>query len=133
MVVLMLNKARLIGRLGNNPEMRYLPNGTPCCRVRLATSRRWKDKSGERKEDTQWHRVVAYGRIAEIMSEYLRKGSLISVEGRIDYSSYDKDGVTCYSTDIVLEELLMLDSKSGAPSKSDGSESQQDYDDEMPF
>lgn len=138
----MLNKVMLIGSLGADPETRYMPSGGAVTTIRLATSRRWKDKqSGERKEETEWHRVVFYNRIAEIAGEYLKKGSKIYVEGRIRTSSYDKDGEKRYSTDIIAEEMNMLDTKGGdkpasAPQQSKKTEKAEEapyFDDDIPF
>jgi single-strand DNA-binding protein len=114
----MLNKVILIGRLGVDPEIRCLPSGGQVTNARLATSRRWKDKqTGERKEETEWHRLVFYARLAEIAGEYLKKGSQIYVEGRIKTTKWQgQDGQDRYSTDIVVEEMHMLDGKQSGDS-----------------
>ncbi len=109
----MLNRVMLIGRLGFDPEVRYLPSGDAITNIRMATSRRWKDKNGERKEDTEWHRVVFFGGLGKIAGEYLKKGSLVYVAGRIRTNQWEKDGVKHYTTEIIAEEMQMLDSKSG--------------------
>lgn len=111
----MLNKVTLIGRLGADPEVRYMPNGGAVTTIRLATSRRWKDKqSGERKEETEWHRVVFFTRLAEIAGEYLKKGSQLYVEGRIRTQKWQgQDGQDRYTTEIIAEEMHMLDTRSG--------------------
>ncbi|MFK5950861.1 MAG: single-stranded DNA-binding protein, partial [Methylococcales bacterium] len=111
----MLNKVTLIGRLGADPEVRYMPSGGAVTNINLATSRRWKDKqSGERREETEWHRIVFFNRIAEVAGEYLRKGSLIYVEGRIRTRKWqDQNGQDRYTTEIIAEQMQMLDSKSG--------------------
>jgi single-strand DNA-binding protein len=111
----MLNKVTLIGRLGADPEVRYLPSGGAVTTIRLATSRRWKDKqTNERKEETEWHRVVFFARLAEIAGEYLKKGSQVYVEGRIRTQKWQgQDGQDRYTTEIVAEEMHMLDSRSG--------------------
>jgi single-strand DNA-binding protein len=144
----MLNKVILIGRLGVDPEIRYLPSGGQVTNARLATSRRWKDKqSGERKEETEWHRLVFYARLAEIAGEYLKKGSQIYVEGRIKTTKWQgQDGQDRYSTDIVVEEMHMLDGKQSGDSQDQPAKSTQqrpsqaaqapnydDYSDEIPF
>jgi len=110
----MLNKVQLIGRLGADPEIKYMQNGGQVTHVRLATSRRWKDKqTGERKEETEWHRVVFFTRLAEIAGEYLKKGSQVYIEGRIRTTKWQgQDGQDKYTTEIVAEEMHMLDSKS---------------------
>jgi single-strand DNA-binding protein len=115
----MLNKVMLIGNLGADPEVRYMPSGDAVTNVRLATSRRWKDKqTGENKEMTEWHRVVFFNiggfKLAEIAGQYLKKGSKIYVEGRLQTRKWqDKDGKDQYSTEIVGEQMQMLDSKGG--------------------
>lgn len=108
-----VNKVILIGNLGKDPEVRYMPNGAAVANFSIATSRRWKDKhSGERQEETEWHRVVAYERTAEVVGEYLKKGQPVYVEGRIKTRKYnDKEGVTRYSTEIIVEQLTLLGSR----------------------
>ncbi len=107
----MINKVILIGNLGGDPDLRYTPGGTPVCKFSLATTRKWKDGQGNQQEKTAWHRLVAWRKLAEICSQYLTKGSRIYVEGELDYGSYEKDGVTHYTTDIVLHEMKMLGGK----------------------
>jgi single-strand DNA-binding protein len=111
----MLNKVILIGNLGADPEVRFMPSGGSVATVRLATTRRWKDRqTGDRKEDTEWHRVVFFNRLAEIAGEYLKKGSQIYVEGRIRTQKWQgQDGQDRYTTEIVGEEMHMLGSRSG--------------------
>ncbi|MGR9051849.1 MAG: single-stranded DNA-binding protein [Gammaproteobacteria bacterium] len=123
----MLNKVMLIGRLGADPEVRYLPSGGAVTTIRLATSRRWKDRqTGERKEETEWHRVVFFTRLAEIAGEYLKKGSLVYVEGRIRTQKWQgQDGQDRYTTEIVAEGMNMLDSRSGGTASY--SDNQQSY------
>ncbi len=106
-----LNKAELIGHLGADPEVRYLPDGTPTVTVSIATTSRWKDKTGAAKEKTEWHRVVFFRKLAEIVAEYIKKGSHIYVEGRLQTRAWEKDGVTHYTTEIVANNLEMLDKK----------------------
>ena len=114
----MLNKVMLIGRLGADPEVRYMPSGDAITSIRLATSRRWKDRNtGERKEETEWHRVVFFGGLAKIAGEYLKKGSQAYVEGRIRTQKWQgQDGQDRYTTEIVADEMHMLDSRSGGTS-----------------
>ena len=108
----MVNKALLIGRLGADPEVRYTPDGTMVTNFRLATDLQWKDKNGEKIQKTEWHRIVAYGKLAEICSNYLSKGKLIFIEGRIQTRSWeDKDGVKRSTTEIVAANMQMLDSR----------------------
>ena len=111
----MLNKVTLIGNLGADPEIRYMPTGDAVANITLATSTRWKDKqTGERKEATEWHRVVFFRRLAEIAGEYLKKGSQIYVEGHLRTRKWqDQAGLDRYTTEIVADELHMLGSRSG--------------------
>ncbi|MGZ4960525.1 MAG: single-stranded DNA-binding protein, partial [Methylomonas sp.] len=111
----MLNKVMLIGNLGADPEVRYMPSGDAITNVRLATTRRWKDRNtNERKEETEWHRVVFFGQLAKIAGEYLKKGSQIYVEGRIRTQKWQgQDGQDRYTTEIVAESMNMLGSRSG--------------------
>ena len=110
-----VNKVILIGNLGKDPEVRYAANGSAICNITLATSRVSKDKtSGERQEQTEWHRVVFFDRLAEIAGEYLKKGKSIYVEGRLQTRKWtDKEGVERYSTEIVANELTMLGGREG--------------------
>jgi single-strand DNA-binding protein len=108
----MVNKAILIGRLGKDPEVRYTPDGTMITNFNLATDEQWKDKNGEKVQKTEWHRIVTFGKLAEICGNYLVKGKLIFVEGRIQTRSWeDKDGVKRYTTEIIASNMQMLDSK----------------------
>ncbi|NOQ63466.1 MAG: single-stranded DNA-binding protein [Methyloprofundus sp.] len=109
----MLNKVTLIGNLGADPEIRYMPTGGAVANVSLATTFRWKDKqTGERKENTEWHRVVFFNRLAEIVGEYLRKGSQVYIEGRLQTRKWqDQSGQDRYTTEIVATEMQMLGSK----------------------
>jgi len=103
-----INKVILVGNLGADPEMRYTPSGTAVCRLNVATSRRYTDKQGNRQEETAWHRVEAWGKLAEICGQYLSKGRQVYIEGRLKYGSYEKEGVKHYTTDIVAENMQML-------------------------
>jgi single-strand DNA-binding protein len=111
----MLNKVTLIGNLGADPEIKFMPSGGSVANIRLATTRRWKDKqTGDRKEATEWHRVVFFNRLAEIAGEYLKKGSQIYVEGRLQTRKWQgQDGQDHYTTEILGEEMHMLGSRSG--------------------
>lgn len=110
-----VNKVILVGRLGKDPETRYMTNGEAVTNVTLATSENWKDKSGEKQERTEWHNLVFYRRLAEIAGEYLKKGAQIYVEGRIQTRKWqDKEsGKDRYITEIIVNEMQMLGSKSG--------------------
>ncbi len=107
-----VNKVILVGRVGKDPESRYLPSGEAIANLSLATSEQWKDKSGEKQEKTEWHRISFFGRLAEVVGEYVRKGSLLYIEGSISTRKYtDKDGVEKYATEIKGREMTMLGSK----------------------
>lgn len=110
-----VNKVILVGNLGADPETRYLPNGDAVANVRLATTESWKDKSsGEKREVTEWHRVVFYRKLAEIVGQYLKKGSAVYVEGRIRTRKWqDKEGQERYTTEIEATEMQMLGGRSG--------------------
>lgn len=110
-----INKVILIGNVGHDPEVRYMPNGNAVTTISLATTESWKDKqSGERQERTEWHRVVFFSRLCEIAGEYLRKGSKVFIEGNLRTRKWqDKSGQDRYTTEIVANEMLMLDSRGG--------------------
>ncbi|MBB72212.1 MAG: single-stranded DNA-binding protein [Legionellales bacterium] len=111
-----INKAIIIGNLGADPEVRYTPNNTAVTNLSVATSESWKDReTGEQQERTEWHRIVLYRRLAEIAGEYLRKGSKVYIEGRIQTRKWtDQNGNDRYTTEIIGNELQMLDSRGGA-------------------
>lgn len=111
-----VNKVILVGNLGADPEIRYLPSGDAIANIRLATTDRYKDKaSGEMKEATEWHRVAFFGRLAEIVGEYLKKGSAVYIEGRLRTRKWQgQDGQDRYSTEIVADQMQMLGGRSGA-------------------
>jgi single-strand DNA-binding protein len=109
-----VNKVILVGNLGRDPEVRYTPDGAAITSVSIATTSKYKNKSGEMVEETEWHRVTFFGRLAEIAGEYLKKGRSIYVEGRLKTRKYtDKDGVEKYATDIIANEMQMLGSREG--------------------
>ncbi|MCO5107800.1 MAG: single-stranded DNA-binding protein [Burkholderiaceae bacterium] len=110
-----VNKVILIGNLGRDPETRYAPSGSAICNVRIATTRNWKDKAtGEKREETEWHSVVFYDRLAEIAGEYLKKGRPVYVEGRLKTRKWqDKDGQDRYTTEIIAESMQLLGSRDG--------------------
>ena len=147
-----INKVILVGNLGADPEVRYTPNKNPVVTVNIATSTGWKDKqTGENQERTEWHRVVFFNRLAEIVSEYLHKGSKVYVEGSLRTHKWtDKNNVEKYTTEIIANEMQMLDARGGAShnASSDQHEpagaganqnapaaaaSSQDFDDDIPF
>jgi single-strand DNA-binding protein len=125
----MLNKVMLIGNLGADPEVRYMPTGGAVTNISLATTRRWKDRqTGERKDATEWHRVVFFNRLAEVAGEYLKKGSQVYVEGRIQTRKWQgQDGQDRYSTEIIAEEMQMLGSRSGGTTNFGGDQAQAGY------
>ena len=109
-----INKVILVGNLGSDPEVRHTPNGVAVANVSVATSDFWKDKNtGERQERTEWHRVVFFNRLAEVVEQYLSKGSKVYVEGSLQTRSWEQDGVKRYSTEIVARDMQMLDSRGG--------------------
>ena len=109
-----INKVILVGNLGRDPETRYLPSGGAVTNVSLATSRSWKDRdSGEQREKTEWHRVVFFNRLGEIAGEYLKRGSKVYVEGELRTREWEKEGQKHFTTEIVANEMQMLDSKGG--------------------
>ena len=110
-----INKVILVGNLGRDPETRFLPSGGAVTNVSLATSRSWKDRdSGEQKEKTEWHRIVFFNRLAEIAGEYLKRGSKVYVEGELRTREWEKEGQKHFTTEIVGNEMQMLDSKGGS-------------------
>ena len=117
-----LNKAMLIGRLGKDPDTRFTQAGAAVCNFSMATSEQWNDKaSGEKKERTEWHKVVAFGKLAEICGKYLAKGSNVYVEGKLQTRSWEQNGVTKYMTEININDMQMLDSKKSGQSQSTAS------------
>ncbi len=116
-----INKAIIVGRLGRDPEIRYTQDGKAVANFSVATSDTWKDKAtGEKKERTEWHRIVAFDRLGEICGEYLSKGRQVYVEGRLQTRSWEKDGVTRYTTEIVATDMRMLDGREGGSAPPQG-------------
>lgn len=108
----MINKAILVGNLGKDPEISYTLGGLTIAKFSIATSEKWKDKiTGEMKERTEWHRITAFGRLAEICGEYLSKGRQVYIEGRIQTSSWEKEDIVRYTTEIIASEIKMLGAK----------------------
>ncbi len=109
-----INKVILVGNLGRDPEVRYMPSGGAVANVTLATGESWKDRNtGEQQERTEWHRVVFFSRLAEIVEQYLKKGAKVYVEGRLQTRSWEQDGIKRYTTEIIANEMQMLDSRGG--------------------
>ena len=148
-----VNKVILIGNLGQDPEVKYMPNGNAVANITVATSESWKDKNtGEQVDKTEWHRVVFFRRLAEIVGEYLKKGSKVYIEGKLQTRKWqDKNGADHWTTEVVASEMQMLDSRGGGSSdfnQSQGAPSQSapqsapsqeappmnnDFDDDIPF
>lgn len=121
-----VNKVILIGNLGRDPEIRYTPDGVAIANVTVATTDYWNDRNtGERQERTEWHRVVFFRRLAEIVEQYLKKGSKIYVEGRLQTRSWEQEGVKRYTTEIIANEMTMLDSRGDAGSSGGSFEQRQ--------
>src|SRR5512140_957759 len=116
-----VNKVILIGNLGRDPETRFLPDGGAITNISIATTDVWKDKSGDKQEKTEWHRVAFFGKLAEIAGEYLKKGSQVYVEGRLQTRKWqDKDGADKYTTEIVADRMQMLGSRQGGGARDMG-------------
>ena len=140
-----LNKVLLIGNLGRDPEIRYMPDGSAVCNFSIATTETWKDKSsGQKQEKTEWHNIVIYRRLAEVAGQYLKKGSPVYLEGRLQTRKWqDKaTGADRYTTEIVADEMKMLGGKSDAPAEGGQQPAAQqqakpqsfdDFDEDVPF
>ena len=141
-----VNKVILVGRLGKDPEPRYMTNGEAVTHAAMATSENWKDKSGEKQEKTEWHNLVFYRKLAEIAGEYLKKGSQLYVEGKLQTRKWEKDGVTRYTTEIIVNEMTMLGGKQdqrtdsnsepiskAKPDVKEQAKSIDNFDDNLPF
>lgn len=149
-----VNKVILVGNLGRDPEVRYMPNGDAVANFSIATTENWKDKDGNKQEKTEWHNIVLYRRLAEIAGEYLKKGRPVYIEGRLQTRKWEKDGVTRYSTEIIADQMQMLggrddgtetsrttaddyraasDGGRSAPSAPQQRSNFDDFDDDIPF
>lgn len=117
-----LNRVQLIGNLGKDPEIKYTPQGTPVAKITLATNERFKDKAGEWQDRTEWHNIVAWQRLAEIVGEYVKKGSKIYIEGRLQTSSWEdkQSGEKKYRTEIVANDLVLLGGRGGGDGEGEG-------------
>ena len=121
-----VNKVILVGNVGQDPETRYLPNGGAVTNLSIATSETWKDKNtGEAQERTEWHRVTFYQRLAEIVAEYVKKGSKLYIEGSLRTRSWEQDGVKRYATEVIANEMQMLDTRGGDNQNQGGYQPQQ--------
>ncbi|MCI0422089.1 MAG: single-stranded DNA-binding protein [Acidobacteria bacterium] len=141
-----MNKVILVGRLGKDPELKYTQGGTPVVKFSLATDETWKDQSGEKQQRTEWHNIVAWRKLAEICGQYLNKGKLVYIEGKLQTRSWDdKEGHKRYTTEVVADNMVMLSGKgddarhersAAAAASSQGSEANPDSqitDDDIPF
>jgi single-strand DNA-binding protein len=134
-----VNKAILIGSLGRDPEVRFMPNGEAVCNFSIATSENWKDKQGQKQEKTEWHNIVMYRNLAEIAGEYLKKGSPVYLEGRIQTRKWqDKEGNDRYSTEIIADSMQMLGNKKDGDSvsqqpKTSKTDDPMDFESDIPF
>ncbi|NIA26820.1 MAG: single-stranded DNA-binding protein [Desulfobulbaceae bacterium] len=140
-----VNKVIIVGNLGGDPETRYMPSGSAVTNLTVATNESWKDKqTGEQKERTEWHKVAAFGKLAEIMAEYLRKGSQVYIEGKLRTRKWqDKDGKDRWTTEIVADEMQMLGGRGGGgsapmnqdpgPASAPAQPGPDDFDDDIPF
>ena len=147
-----VNKAIILGNLGKDPETRYTQNGDAVTNIVVATSEKWKDKSGEKQERTEWHRVTLFGRLAEVAGEYLKKGHIVYLEGKIQTRKYtDKEGIDRYATEVVADRMQLLPQRdsAGSAGRDDTNESRPakvaddakntkrkpaaDFDDDIPF
>ena len=137
-----VNSVFIVGHLGADPEVKYMPNNRAVCNLSVATSEQWKDKqSGEKKEKTEWHRVTCFGEQAENCGKYLAKGRLVAVQGKLQTRSYEKDGQKHYATDIIADRITFLgggergdrDTGSQVPRTDTGSQVRPDDGEEVPF
>ncbi len=129
----MINKVILIGNLGADPEIRYTQSGTPVVNFRIATTERWKDKDGQQQEQTEWHSIVAWKRLAEICGEYLAKGSKVYIEGKLQTRKWqDQNGNDRYTTEVIAKEMKMLSPRGTADNSNQGGGGYQDLPPEPP-
>ncbi|AKX52005.1 single-stranded DNA-binding protein [Thiopseudomonas alkaliphila] len=126
-----VNKVILVGNVGGDPDIRYMPSGNAVANITLATSESWKDKqTGQQQEKTEWHRIVFFGRLAEVVGQYVRKGSKLYVEGKLQTREWEKDGIKRYTTEVVVDisgQMQMLDSRSGDSGQSKAAAQQAAY------
>ena len=127
-----VNKVILMGNLGRDPEVRFMPNGDAVCNFSIATTDSWKDKAGERQEKTEWHNIVMYRRLAEIAGEYLKKGRPVYLEGRLQTRKWQtKEGQDRYTTEVIADSMQMLGGRDGAPAQESQPNSQPEARDEF--
>lgn len=135
-----VNKVILVGNLGQDPETRYVPSGSAITNISVATSEEWKDKQGQKQSRTEWHRIIFFNKLAEIAGEYLRKGSKVYIEGKLQTRKWqDQSGQDRYTTEIVANEMQMLDSRGQQDSQPQGNQQNapennfDDFSDDIPF
>lgn len=142
-----VNKVILVGNLGKDPEVRYIPNGDAVCNFSIATTDTWKDKAGTKQEKTEWHNIVIYRKLAEIAGEYLKQGSPVYLEGRLQTRKWQtKEGQDRYSTEVIADQMQMLGSKGASSSNGESAHTQSqdkkpneqskgfdDFEDDIPF
>jgi len=131
-----INKVILVGNVGKDPEVRHMPSGGSVVKLSVATSEAWKDNDGQVQERTEWHRVVFFSKLADIVAEYVKKGSKLYLEGSLKTSQYEKDGITRFSTDIIAKDMQMLDSKPAnltSPKQQHEQSKANAYQDDVPF
>ena len=129
-----LNKVMMIGNVGKDPEMKYTPNGKAVVSLSMALSETWKDNDGNKQEKTEWVNIVAWQKLAEIIGEYVKKGSRIYIEGKLQTRSYEKDGVKKYITEVVADNMLLLDNKEKSqPTEVAQSNNEAPKEDDLPF
>jgi single-strand DNA-binding protein len=130
-----INKAIIVGHLGQDPKIQHIPSGGAVTSISVATSESWKDKNtGEQTSKTEWHRIVFFNKLAEIAGQYLKKGSKVYIEGALRTRAWDKDGEKRYTTEIVANEMQMLDGKNdGGNAGGNATQQQPEFDDDIPF
>jgi single-strand DNA-binding protein len=135
----MINKVTLVGYVGRDPETKQLPSGSSVTNLSVATTRKWKNKEQQQQEETEWHRCSAFGKMADIMAKYLRKGSQVYIEGRLQTRKFQRDGQDHYATEVVVEEMKMLGVKgkdtaqTPAPAARRPEPAPEVFDDDIPF
>lgn len=129
----MINKVTLIGNIGNDPESKTFDNGTKAVSFSVATTERWKSKDGQKQERTEWHRIVAFGKLAEIIEQYAKKGQRVYIDGKIAYKSYEKDGQKKFITNIQANEFKILDKLENSGQSSEPQLNPQNDQDDLPF
>lgn len=128
-----MNKAIVMGRVGKDPELKYTPSGVAVVNFSVATSEKWKDKEGNKQEKTEWHNIVAWEKKAEIVGEYVKKGDMILVEGKIETRKWEKDGITRYSTEIIATNVQLISGKKNDAPKDEAVTTEGNKEPDLPF